>query len=267
MPSHLSTIGFPVNDVEDLRKLTIQLSGQAQKVPAKKGKYLRWTSNTGAEAWLQIDQSNTLIGINPHFAGASILSVRLEKRFPGKYLDGSFYAWMISDKNDEQEGFSKDGFYPFVFDVPDFQTYSDLKLPSLAQVQLSAFAHEIRIHESTQAFEASQTTKMKFASQSFIPCGLFKPDGQDTQAPEAFAIFTGHILQTELRVNEVTGMKFHWASVDTLGGVFDVLMDPELVQSPLLIGGVLSGTFWISGRLLKYERRQISFFDRLFGRS
>ena len=43
---------------------------------------------------------------------------------------------------------------------------------------------------------------------------------------------------------------FYWILVDTLGGLYDVVVDPTLIAEPPTIGNIVSGTFWLSGRLL-----------------
>ena len=105
------------------------------------------------------------------------------------------------------------------------------------------------------------------ASQSFIPSGLFSPGGETTEPPLASAIFTGHIRAAEVRTNEVTGAEYFWAFVSTLGGDFDVVIDPELVSNPVpAAGGVLQGEFWLSGRLVDppREQRRRRWVSRLF---
>ena len=117
------------------------------------------------------------------------------------------------------------------------------------KARIAAFAHELSLFPSVEAYETAQTGDIKFASQSFIPSGLFSPAGEKTEPPEAHAIFTGHIRKVEERTNELTNKGFWWALVESLGGVFDVVIDPELVEDTPQVGGVLSGAFWLSGRL------------------
>jgi hypothetical protein len=134
-----------------------------------------------------------------------------------------------------------DGCYPFVFDSPDYRL-SPVKPPTIVEVQLAAFAHELTLFESEAAYDAN-TDKPKLAVESFIPSGLFQPGGEKTEPPEAYGIFTGRILETERRVNPLTKLPFHWALVKTLGGQVDVVVDPQLITSRMVKGGVLSGSF------------------------
>ena len=73
--------------------------------------------------------------------------------------------------------------------------------------------------------------------------------GESTAPPAALVIFAGHIQETKERVNSMTNRPFRWVSVRTVAGVFDVVADPELVAAPIAVGGVLAGSFWLSGRI------------------
>jgi len=86
------------------------------------------------------------------------------------------------------------------------------------------------------------------ASESFIPVGLFPPDEGDGEdfIPEPIAIFTGKILETKEIKNSLTGHKFHWALVQTLGGTFDVVISPEEVKAPLKKNGIMHGAFHLT---------------------
>lgn len=238
MPSHFSTIGFPLASREDFAALAQQLVAEAQPVSTKGGQYLRWKGAAGEEVWLQIDGDQSLIGMNPHYVGRGSVAVRIEKRVKrpdDTILDGAFHGWAAPDEDDG-------GAYPFVFDSPDAATYVTLRPPQVVDVQLAAFAHEITFHASPEAFDASQADQdLKFAVESFIPSGLFSPDGSTTDPPEALAIFTGHVRESAVRKNAITGATFYWALVETLGGRFDVVIDPELLPAVLSPGGVLSG--------------------------
>jgi hypothetical protein len=249
MPSHFSTIGFSARSEDEFLSLTERVIGNCASIDTTEGRYLHWSSRSGAELWLQIDAGNDIVGTNPHFAGESIVRVSLTERITrpdSTVLDGAFHGW-ADPANDNPES----GCYPFVFDAPDFRLHDKLDLPAVIEAQIAAFAHEVSFFASPEAFAASQTHEVKFASQSFIPIGLFSPAGESTEPPESRAFFAGHIRKAEARRNELTGNRFWWALVETLGGVFDVVIDPELIEENPKAGGVLSGAFWLSGRLIR----------------
>ena len=60
----------------------------------------------------------------------------------------------------------------------------------------------------------------------------------------------------------VTGHPFWWALVDTLGGTFDVVIDPELLPAAPRRGNVLQGWFWLSGRISLAPPRKRGWFSR-----
>jgi len=183
--------------------------------------------------------------MNPHFAGRSSVRIGLTARLasPGpSELDGSFHGWA------DPAGDAPDtGCYPLVFDAPDYRLHEELPLPARKDVQIAAFAHAITAFETVAAYDASQTDDLKYSSQSFIPVGLFTPAGDSTVQPQARAIFTGHVLAADEKINVLTGRAFYWALVETLGGVYDVVIDSSLLPSAPAVGGVISGSFWLSG--------------------
>jgi hypothetical protein len=175
-----------------------------------------------------------------------------------------------------------EGEYPFIFDVPDRGFYDTLELPLIVPVQLSAFSHGLRAFASDAEFDEAQPPDLRLAPESFIPTGLFVPEDEEladvefegeafedeetedeTPAeageeeddlkvlddPRAEAVISGHVLDTQIRVNRATGQPYLWARVKTLGGEIDIVADPETVQGDVTVGGVVQGEFWLSGRL------------------
>jgi hypothetical protein len=109
---------------------------------------------------------------------------------------------------------------------------------------------------------------MSFASRSFIPSGLFSPSGEPVVPPEPHALISGHVIEAEERHNAITGNPFFWALLDTVGGTFDAIIDPSLVTHRPGPGNVLSGWFWLSGRLIPAEASapKSSWFGKLISR-
>src|SRR5262249_38859458 len=102
---------------------------------------------------------------------------------------------------------------------------------------------------SDAAYDAAPGDGPRLAAEAFIPSGLFSPDGGARRSPEAHAVLAGHVLAAEQRTNPHSGAAFHWMHVLTLGGTLDVGADPGLAGEIPVVGGVLTGSFWLSGRL------------------
>lgn len=248
MPSQFSAIGFDVKSGEDLAALASRVADAAEKIKTPVGMYLKWAPPSGEQLWLQVKPNGDAMGMNPHFAGKSSLRVALEARVSRPThtpLDGTFLGWA-----NPPAGAVAGGDYPFAFDSPDAALHADLALPAVVHAQVAAFAQQVSVYESRSAYDAAQRAQgQAFASQSFIPSGLISPAGEPINPPEPHALFAGHVIEAEQRHNAVSGTAFWWALVETIGGTFDVVIDRALLSNGVRAGQVLSGWFWLSGRL------------------
>jgi len=112
-------------------------------------------------------------------------------------------------------------------------------------LQLTAFAHEIRTFDS---LEECHPENKNFASQ-FFGCDVFNK-GKNAQHPTC-ATIVGHVMEVELKTNEITGKRFYWVLIRTACDMkIDVVIHPSLpgvVEKPPKVGGVIRGFFWLSG--------------------
>ena len=124
----------------------------------------------------------------------------------------------------------------------------NLEFPKTCNIQLSAFAHNIDIYESEEDYNKKNTSEPKFATEYFIPTGLFTDDGQTATA---HAMFGGIIKTAEKRKNSVTEQDFYYALVKTLGGEIDVVISPDLIEEGVILekNYILSGHFWLSAKI------------------
>jgi hypothetical protein len=259
MASHFSSIGFTTDTIDDLQRLAETLAGRAEPVETAKGAYRRWRGSAGEEVWLQLDPAGSgVVGMNPHFEGRSSVRLRLlgtVQRQSETFMDGAFRASTVPpDEHSDHDA------YPLVFDTPDFGAYANVGLPATAEAQIAAFAHDVTAFDSPEAFAAAETG---FASRAFIPSGLFTPGGGAIDPPEAVAIVAGHVVHATERTNALTGLRYYAALVDTVGGTYDVVVDPTLLSGVPPLGGVLVGTFWLSGRLTSWSTEDRSWLGTL----
>lgn len=266
MPSHLSSIGLPIGNQSDFATLADRVGPLATPIKLEHGQYWRWSSDCGAELWLQTNKDNELVGMTPYFSGNARIKVRITARVVRENdseLDGAFHGWADPGTEDIESGA-----YPFVFDIADYVCYSNLEIPSIVEGQIAAFAHEVTVYQSLDSYNAAaQTGELKFASKSFIPSGLFSPSGESTVPPQAFAIFTGHVTAAAQKKNSLTDEPYYWAQVDSLGGSFDVVIDPSICETLPVVGGILSGSFWLCGRLVHHKvKPKNGLFGNLFRR-
>lgn len=240
--SNLSDIGFPTSSNEELNGYIEKWLQNVTEIPCRKGHYLKFADESGAEIYLQMNFEGELTGLNPYFAGKSRRKVLLTELIErdSSPLDGGLYAWANAEKEGEGE-------YPFVFDLPDVFVHQ-IDLPTATEIQLNAFAtNDLQVFENEQTFFDSQTGEPKFAANSFIPIGLFR-ENEDIP-PQAHGQFAGIVKEFELKTNKFTGAKFYWFLVETLGGEIDVVSDPNYIKNEPRIDSIIHGSFWLTGRI------------------
>ncbi len=248
MPRHVSTLGFPVTTEQDFRHYVYESTEFGEKIETPNGSYTCWMPGNGIELWAQTNRHRRLLGMNPHFHGNARARVRITGRIPRyecSILDGAFYAWACPDTP-----VADGGLFPYVFDVPDYDTYHDLPIPDVVTVQLAAFANVLQGFATEDYYRAARGKGSKRSAIAFQPNGLFTPDGRTRRPAQAQVTFSGRVLAVKMIVNPVTWQKFYGARVQTLIGEVDVVADPQVVQGPIVVGGIVHGDFWLSGRIL-----------------
>jgi hypothetical protein len=249
MASNMSAIGFVAKTADDFSQLQRQAVQYGQVLPVDHGRggyYIFWQVGEGIEVWVQANAQKEVVWLNPHFAGPSRATVSLLSHLTRTAvpLDGSFYGLINPNPANPEKGQAE-----LLFDVPDAALHGqrELAYPAVRQVQLAAFAQRLDAFADEAAYLHAQEGGIVYAVESLVATGLYVRPGE---LPEAQVLFSGRVLATALRVNPVTGLLFVWAQVQTLGGQVDVVADPAVVQGVVRPGGVVSGAFWLSGRVL-----------------
>lgn len=248
MSNLYQALGFPIGSAQELIDWIMRAAEHGDPVEAADVTYLRWRAGGGAELWVQVREDGGIVGVEPHLDGDARMRVALTARVREEDApagQGAFHGW--ADPQDEAD--PESGQYPFVFSLPDFRTRDGLALPLVADVRLAALAYELEAFPSEEAYLAGQSGELKYAPESFIPAGLFTTDPDGTPRPDA--MFTGRVLQAERRVNEASGGAFVRARVRTLGGEIEVAADPAIVQGEVVPGGIVTGSFWMTGRIVR----------------
>ena len=251
MPNHFSTIGFDVQSKEEFVELAQLVKSKSQCIVTRQGEYFRWTGNPGEQLWLQYDSKGEFLGMNPHFNGKSSVKIELlscHRRQCDSMLDGTFQGGTKTPRTLHDENVSK-----FLFDVPDASNYFDLDLPQIASAQIAAFAHEISNQTSgDQCNEAKLNNELKFIYQSLEDFYALSDEAMIVDLPEAMVKLSGEVVESTELKNQITNRPYYWALVDTIGGSYDIVIDKSLINYLPMPGHVLSGTFWLSGKILSY---------------
>jgi hypothetical protein len=135
----------------------------------------------------------------------------------------------------------------FIFDLPDYDTYTNLELPCFVDVQLAAFAREVDVYQSEEIWERVRTNLLD--AETIIHAHRRMP-GIAKDPLQADVFVNARVLEASQLTNPITGLKFHWARVRTMGGEMDIVGDPQVTRCDFVPGGIVSGLFWLSGKIL-----------------
>lgn len=205
---------------------------------------------SGAEMWIGLKRQEqgelTIETVNPAFAGEGRLRIEVSG-------DASDPAWRPHEIAVAAR-FGGDQI-PFVFDLADPRQAALARPGATVDVSLSGFSFDASVFKDEKSYYRNQGRgKVVFAADFFMPSGMFSPEAGGTagsERPTAYADFAGTVLKSELRTNQAGRGRFWWALVKTYGGAtVDVLLDPATVKRRPRPGMVISGRFWLSGRLL-----------------
>jgi hypothetical protein len=242
-------LGFEASNRKEFERL-VRRAARSGSQAGRSGKfhYVLWTPGEGIELWVQMTAQETIIGCNPFFSGVGRIRMGVMQiaENPEHPIDGYLQGWANPEPQQTDAGL-----YPFAVDVPDFHLVKDKVLVSaVIHLQISAFAEYLHCYQDDDEFHRRPLSdeEARLSPEAFIPVGVLGENGSN---PQSQASFSGHVQSAEVRVNPITGRKFHVLAVQTLGGVFDVLADPALVTGLPLAGGVIFGAFRLSARLLR----------------
>lgn len=228
MPAtHLEAIGFTSKSKDKLHEWLEQALEDSRPFGVEGGCYYLWAPGSGLELWIQIDETDAIVGFTPFFAGQSRVKIALSERGmkrSGNSLGGGFMGWVdgeIDTSNGSPEAF---GLFPLIFEAPDFARHAPIQLPALVETRLTAFVHSARIYPRGQAMTMRAGMPVPLADESFFPQGSMGGQYEPSQ-PSAF--FTGKITRVAPVTNPLTGKVFHWLGIKTYGCEIDAVLAPS----------------------------------------
>lgn len=207
---------------------------------------------SGAELWIGLRKLENgrfeLLTFNPAFAGEG----RAKAEIVGDVSDPQWKPFEIA----VSASLAGDK-VPFVFDLADPRQATQTKPGKAVAVSLTGFGLDAEVFRDEKGYYRAQKkdgTGIAFAANHFIPSGTFTVEmgGVAKEGrPTAYADFAGTVLKSELRANAAGRGRFWWALVRTYNDyTIDVVLDPAQVKLPPTPGTVISGRFWLSGRLV-----------------
>ncbi|MGB0833637.1 MAG: hypothetical protein ACPGR2_03890 [Psychrobium sp.] len=228
MSCNYLTIGLSADSNEEIEALIDSVYQQSQPILCENGSYRKWHAN-GAEVWLHIDGDSEVRGMTPSFNGKSKVHIGITGLVDGdsnSHYEAAMHCW--AEPNSKGDS----GTYPFIFELVNKAQYPNLDFPLFTTASISAFAHQLDIFDDESDFDKNQSQDIPFAAKSFIPSGLFMGEEQGIP-PLAVATFAGEILECDRITNELSGNSFYWILIETLGGTFDVVAAPKLIDKDI----------------------------------
>lgn len=250
-------LGFGLKNTQDyiaLHPKLIEMVEVGYRTPV--GDYLVWREGDatradyfGPEISIHVDKDNQLVGVMPFFRGLGDMMMGVGGPVPiagGSPLDGRLYAWLApADQARLDSGIS-----PCAVDTPYLANFPDFQ-PHIWNYSIAAFPVEpLTLRAPDSAGETPD--------QSFIPVGLFAPEGaaQKDHEPQPYARLSGRIADSRTLKNPLTGLDYQWALVETAGGTIDVVAHAEMAPQLLEKGMILGGLFWLVADQYEPEKPQ-----------
>lgn len=260
MAGHFDSIGFPADDEDALAPFVQQALREGDQLevigadPGWGGRYVCWSPGRNVQLWLSLNEKGEVTAVDPHYAGRGRAHITLERSYDYDTAPptGGVFAWVAMGTQEE----TKAG-----FDLPAFARFYDMACDydGNALIQPTAFTHGAEVFESVEAYHAhqldlhSEDQTLAFAVESFLPIGLFDPEGQ---VPPAAARLSGIVLESRQIVNPATQRMFHACLVKTVGMTVDIVADPDQLTGTPAPGAVLAGSFWMSALPAEGPRKQ-----------
>lgn len=259
MANHFTALGFEVRSDDDLAEV-VRVAGREGRVTRTRGGRIVEWSLGGAGIVLWVDHHGN-IGVQPHFEGETAMRVRLDRW----YADAR--RPLLAARAHGRAASEEDGAaYAYAFDVVAAGHYRHVGMPCETHVQVAAFAEWMEAFADEAAFAAAQEGERTFAAESFVPASADEASSE-ADPPPPHALVSGRVLSVERLRNELSGLHYLHLVVRTWGGELDVVADPETVKGEPVVGGIVHGWFWLSGRLPDSLRRRVSPLGRFFGRT
>jgi hypothetical protein len=126
-----------------------------------------------------------------------------------------------------------------------------MEVPCTVTVQLAAFAQNIQVFASVADYDSRP--EKTWPAETLLASGAaglhgYQRGDANPHANEAF--IAGIVEASQSFENPLTHGQFQWAQIKVMGGYFDVCIDSSLLSGAVAKGNVVSGNFWLSGRLV-----------------
>ena len=247
---YLTTVGFQVARQIEFERLLKMAFESGATIPLVNGKYYLWEPGGGIQIWVKV-KDRVVLACAPHYSGEGAMRASIEGFYARppeiSVTEGAFVGTALP-ADSESAGF------PLVVDVPGFEAVASRVVPPQTRtVQIAAFAREMTCFPTVEAFAQWQrTAKNAPISESFVFAEAPLTGTVSSGPAPAEAVITAQVLKAGLQINPITQQNFIVLLVRTPdGSTVDVVAHQQVASGELLAGGIIRGTFWLSGSILE----------------
>ncbi|CAN5496775.1 hypothetical protein BH20CHL6_BH20CHL6_14270 [soil metagenome] len=248
MGSHLGAIGFPSGSLQQQIERLIPHSSQLGESDDGLTRVIAHEDASGSRVVITLEQ-DVIVCLTPTFRPGQTLAVSVSSMAPNECpYERPLIVEILGDDLGE---------YPLAIQIEDLALGDERFVPgSRAQLEVAALAETITIFPDETAYYASGTA---MSSRSVIPSGLFAPPGspeEDSFSSSPRMLMQGIVTSSDLLQHSVLRGSFVRMTVNSHAATFEVLAgarDLADTSGTLMVpapGAVVSGQFWLSGRLL-----------------
>lgn len=243
MSEHFGAIGLQLPDEGALLEFLGDLGNSlVEELRRGKDRHLRWQDSSGASLAVHVE-GESISCVTPFFVPADGLT-RWRVRTVGPRDDAEcrHCGGADCDLLDESGELLSRATVQWLVFAP-YRKW--LGVERSYNLEVSAFAHELRVFNSEANFAAADLHGLKLASNAFLQIGLFQSTTHLGTA--AVAQFAGRVAIAE-RLTNTRGSDFWHLRVETLPGALDVVAAPNLLQRPPCVGDLALASGWLVGR-------------------
>lgn len=211
---------------------------------------VRWAVDTGPEIWTHIDRAGEVVGAVPFFSTKTVyrISVTGTGEDPDEEMEGWIDGWLEPSEDDEPYS----GAFPLRVSLVNYALarHRLTTFPSVHRIELVALAHEADLYKDEAAYSKAPGEVYRPPVGIFASSAHFAADGESQSFSEATALLTARISSARLLMNAETSESYWWIQVSVGGVTLHTFADRETLGGEPLEGQILSGSFWLLGRLL-----------------
>lgn len=233
MASHFSDIGFKFteeNFENEIKNVIDSNNNLLHKITIGKEDYLILFLDNAIELWFHFDNGS----INPY-------DVRIH------YHTTSFIEIEEIEKKDDfgLYGFNLKDSYPLNVTLPYYESIKSFHKKERYKCQVACFAEYIEIFKNVDDFHKRYKYGKEMSEIAVIPIGTFEEDGLSSKAE-----INGKVIAINKKENSFTHNSYYVITLSSYNADYDVLVDADDIKEELQIGNIISGTFWLSGKIM-----------------